>query len=77
MEMLNEKWKRILHRELIIFFVCLAIGLSYAIMGRIIGGEHNSGQIFYLAIVVVFSLLYFFIQSVRALGWSILNFLKD
>ena len=75
--MLSEKWKRILHRELIIFFVCLAIGLSFAIMGRIIGGDNNSGSIFYFAIVFFFSLLYFFVQSIRAIGWSILNLMKQ
>ena len=61
-EMLSQKWKRILQREMIIFFVCLANGLSYAIIGRIIGGRDNSEQIFYLTIDVVFSLLYFFVQ---------------
>jgi len=74
--MLSEKWRRILKRELILFLVCMTIGLSFAIMGRIIGGKTNSGQIFYLTIIFAFSLLYFFIQSVRAIGWSILNLTK-
>ena len=75
--MLSEIWKRILKRELMIFLVCMAIGLSLAIMGRIIGGQNNSGPIFYLAIAFFFGLLYFFVQSVRAIGWSILNLMKN
>jgi hypothetical protein len=74
--MFNQRWKRILQREVIIFGVCFTIGLSLAIMGRIIGGANNSGSIFYLAIVFFFALLYFFVQSVRAIGWSILNLMR-
>ncbi|MGA1841507.1 MAG: hypothetical protein ACMUIU_12865 [bacterium] len=74
--MLNQRWKHILHREMIVFFICLAIGLSLAIMGRIIGGDNNSGSIFYFAIVFFFSLLYFFVQSIRAISWSILNIMR-
>lgn len=74
--MLNDRWKRILRREIIVLLVCLGIGLAIAIMGRIIGGQRNSGDIFYLAIVFFFALLYFFVQSVRAIGWSILNLMR-
>ncbi|MGA1864788.1 MAG: hypothetical protein ACMUHX_06965 [bacterium] len=74
--MLNQRWKRILHREVIVFFVCLVIGLSLAVMGRIIGGANNSGSVFYFAIFFFFSLLYFFVQSIRAISWSILNIIR-
>ena len=74
--MFNQRWKRILQREVIIFGVCFTIGLGLAIMGRIIGGANNSGSIFYFAIVFFFALLYFFVQSVRAIGWSILNLMR-
>jgi len=74
--MLNERWKRIMHREVIVFLVCLGIGLAFAILGRIIGGVRNSGDMFYLAIIFFFVLLYFFVQSVRAIGWSILNLMR-
>ena len=75
--MLNQRWKRIMHREMIVFFVCLAIGLSLAIMGRIIGGANNSGSVFYLAIIIFFSVLYFFVQSIRAISWSIINLMRN
>jgi hypothetical protein len=74
--MLNDRWKRILRRELIVFLVCLGIGLGLAIMGRIIGGDRNSGDMFYLGLIFFFALLYFFVQSVRAIGWSILNLMR-
>jgi len=71
--MFNQKWRRILQREVIIFGVCFVIGLGLAIMGRING---NKGSIFSFTIVAVFVILYFLVQSVRAIGWSILNLMR-
>ena len=73
----SNRIKHIIHREIYIFAFCLITGISLAILGRIVGGERNGGQIFFFAICVFSGILYFSIQSIRAIGWSIYNLLKN
>ena len=75
--MFNLNWKRIIKREVIVLTVCMMIGLTLAIIGRIIGRESNCGQLFVFAFCVFSGLLYFSVQSIRAIGWSILNLMKN
>lgn len=73
--MSNDRLKHIIHREAYIIGFCLIIGITLAVAGRIIGGENNSG-IFFFTLSVFSGILYFFIQSIRAIGWSIYNLMK-
>lgn len=77
MDMFNFNWKKLIKREFLILIICMMIGMTLAVIGRIIGRESNFGQIFIFAFCVFSGLLYFSVQSIRAIGWSILNLMKN